>query len=342
MRNTSETAAAVKKTSAAKKAVRVILIALLAVVAAALLIATHNWKEDVAYYDTANPYITEYGKTMVSAHRSGGGIFPENTMMAFEGCLKSETFKTDIFEFDLHITKDGRLIILHDDTLDRTTDSEEIFGVKKARPENYTLEELKRLNFGEGFKTDAGETPYKGLHGEEVPDTLRASTLEDVLDYIEAAGQFHYIIEIKNKGDLGYQAADALYQILKDRNLLDRTIIGTFNGDVTGYLDETYPDLPRSASIKEVVDFYFASILGVDQKPDAFRFDALQIPANQFVIKLGTNKLVNYAHKYDLAVQYWTINDAETIRMLQSLGADCIMSDVPDVAYSVIHENDAP
>ncbi len=80
-----------------------------------------------------NPYITE-GNSLVSAHRSGGGIAPENTMMAFKNCIESEDFNVDVFEFDLHITKDGQLILLHDDSLDRTTDSAEKYGADGVTP----------------------------------------------------------------------------------------------------------------------------------------------------------------------------------------------------------------
>ena len=57
---------------------------------------------------------------------------PENTMLAFESCMNSKDFNTDIFEFDLHITKDNKLILLHDDTLDRTTNAVEYFGMRMS------------------------------------------------------------------------------------------------------------------------------------------------------------------------------------------------------------------
>lgn len=314
-----------------------ILCAVFVLALGALLVATHNWTEPIAQYETENPYITPYGQTMVSAHRSGGGIFPENTMMAFEGCIQSKTFRTDIFEFDLHITKDGQLIILHDDTLDRTTDSGEIFGVENARPEDYTLAELRTLNFGAGFTDRDGNQPYKGLYGEAVPAGLRVATLTEVLEYLEKSGGFRYIIEIKNKGALGYAAADRLYAVLKEKDLLQKAIIGTFNGDVTKYIDETYPDLLRSAGIAEVLGFYIDSLLGVERPAGYYPFTALQIPANQFIIKLGTSKLTNYAHKNNIAVQYWTINDPADMAMLEAINADCVMSDTPDVAYDVLN-----
>lgn len=302
-----------------------------------LLLITHQWNDAAEEYDVSNPLITAYGKTMVSAHRSGGGIFPENTMMAFENCILSTEFQTDIFEFDLHITKDKELIILHDDTLDRTTNSESVFGVKKARPENYTLEELRLLNFGDGFVDDNGLMPYHGLAETDVPNSLRVATLNDVLDFLQFAGEFKYIIEIKNHGKLGYEAADRLYEILKARDLLADVVVGTFNAEITAYLDAQYPDMLRSASIKEVIAFYLDSLLDRSRPVGYYRFKALQIPANQFVIRLGNAKLVNYAHKNDIAVQYWTINEAEDIRMLQNIGADCVMSDDPALAYRVIN-----
>ena len=302
-----------------------------------LLLVTHKWSETYETYNTTNSNITEYGTTLVSAHRSGAGIFPENTMMAFEGCINSDTFKTDIFEFDLHITGDNELIILHDGTLDRTTDAVEYFGQENIRPENYTYEELRGLNLGENFKTDDGEKPYAGLRGDDVPDSLRVAKLSDVLDYLQNNGNFGYIIEIKNGGELGEKAADILYSTLKEKGLLDQTVVGTFNQNVTTYLDEKYPDMPRSASIIEVVKVYFNSLLGLDKKEGVYKFSALQIPAGLSILDLATARLVNYAHRHNIAVQYWTINDTDTMSLLKEIGADCIMSDIPDVAYDVLN-----
>ncbi len=328
-----------KKKSFLKSAIKsagIIFGVLCVLVVSLVLLMTHNFNDSYENYNTTNSDITDYGKTLVSAHRSGGGIFPENTMMAFEGCINSDTFKTDIFEFDLHITKDNQLIILHDNTLDRTTDAEEVFGSEDIRPENYTYEELSVLNFGENFENDRGEMPYKGLRGDKVPTNLRAAKLSDVLDYLQSHGDFGYIIEIKNSGEFGNKAADILYSTLKERDLLDNAVIGTFNGGVTRYMDENYPDMKRSASIKEVVQVYFLSLLGMDRQ-GAYKFDALQIPSGLSILRLDTVRLINYAHRHDIAVQYWTINDEAQMAHLRDIGADCIMSDIPDIAYNVLN-----
>lgn len=324
-----------------KKVIKVIFsgvaLFLVVLVVGTVLLMTHKWSDTYEEYDCDNKYITQMGRTMVSAHRSGAGIFPENTMMAFENCINSKEFRTDMFEFDLHITKDGELILLHDSTLDRTTDAAEYFGGEDIRPENYTYEELRALNFGENFRTEDDETPYKGLRGDEIPENLRAAKLDDVLGYLESKGSFDYIIEIKNGGDLGCKAADKLYSTLKAFGLLDNAVVGTFNGDVTAYMDENYPDMSRSASIAEVVKLYFLSLFGADAKESFYKFDALQIPVGASIIDLATARLVNYAHKHNIAVQYWTINDVETMQQLKEIGADCIMSDIPDVAYDILY-----
>jgi len=284
-----------------------------------------------------NPYITDE-KALVSAHRSGKDIAPENTMAAFQYCIETEDFNVDIFEFDLHITKDGKLILLHDSTLDRTTNSAEHFGEEGVKPSYKTYEELRLLNFGENFKNAEGEYPYRGLRGDDIPDELRAVLLEDVLDYLESNGGFQYIVEIKDSGENGKKACDELYRILKEKDLLADVVFGTFNPDVTAYADKHYPDMLRSASIIETIVFYVLCGYGIDVDADFFKYEALQIPSERAIIYLNTPRVINYAHRHNIAVQYWTINDAEEVKELNDIGADCIMSDAPDMAYDVINE----
>jgi len=319
------------------KSLAVIIAALLAVVLGAGVMCRASAGEVPEKEQMANPFITT-DKALVSAHRSGADIAPENTMMAFEFCVENKDFNVDTFEFDLHITKDNKLILLHDDTLDRTTNAVEEFGYEEVKPSTYTYEELSVLNFGENFETPDGEYPYKNLRGEEIPENLKVVLLEEVLDYLEGNGDFTYIIEIKDKGEAGFKAADELYRILKEKDLLEKVVFGTFNGDVTKYVDENHPDMLRSSSIVEVVLFYLAASYNIELNDDFYKFSALQIPTNQYgLLMLGTERVVNYAHRHNIAVQYWTINEEEEIKRLNEIGADCIMSDVPDLAYDVIN-----
>ncbi len=319
------------------KTIAVLLAALVVVMIGAAVLCYTSEGEAPLKEEMTNPFIkTE--KTFVSAHRSGADIAPENTMMAFQYCVQNENFNVDTFEFDLHITKDNKLILLHDDTLDRTTNAKDEFGYEKVKPSEKNFEELKVLNFGENFETPDGKYPYRNLRGNDIPENLKVVLLEDVLDYLESNGDFTYIIEIKDKGENGFKAADELYRILTERKLLQKVVFGTFNGDVTKYVDENYPDMLRSSSIVEVVLFYLAAAYNIDLNEGFYKFDALQIPTNQYgILMLGSERVINYAHRHNLAVQYWTINEEDEIKRLSEIGADCIMSDVPDLAYDVIN-----
>ena len=148
-------------------------------------------------------------------------------------------------------------------------------------------------------------------------------------------GEYRYIIEVKNSGETGLKATDILYETLVKFGCLERTVVGTFNNEVTEYMDSTYPNLPRSAGFNEAIEFYLYSLIGLN-RTGGWPFVALQIPTDDYTVNLGTSRLVNYAHKYDIAVQYWTINDPEEMAYLQSIGADAIMTDVPDTAAGIL------
>ncbi len=336
MKNTKERS---KTASVILKIIRTALICI-AIIALTLFglykLVTYQWKDEPQDYAATNQYITKLGDSMIAAHRGGRSLFPQGTMMAFEGCVNSQTFETDIIEFDVRLTADEKLIILHDETLDEVTDATEYFGKTDNYPEDYTYEEIYNLNFGEYFKNKDGETPYKGLRGDDIPDNLRVATAADALTYLENSGGFYYSIEIKSSGESGIKAADILYDILTEMNLVDKTIVASFNRDVISYLEETYPDLTRTAVNVEVVKLYIDSLLDIDRPDGYYKFDLLQVPPDKYILNLGTSKLINYAHKNNIAVHYWTINDAERMAFLQSIGADGIITDKPDIAYEVL------
>lgn len=322
-----------------KKLIRtvVIVIVVLALLAGFLFwFVTRDTKaKPVSTEGCANPLITPVGVTMLSGHRAGGGIAPENTMMALKNCVENSAYDLDIFEFDIHLTADGVPVLIHDSTLDRTSDAVEYFGEEKVKVGNKTFAELKNLNMGARFENDDGEMPFADLRGQEVPEDLRIVSLDEALTYLESVGEYRYIIEVKNSGETGLKATDILYDTLVKYGCLERTVVGTFNNEVTAYMDSTYPDLPRSAGFNEAIEFYLYSLIGLNRK-NGWPFVALQIPTDDYTVNLGTSRLVNYAHGYDIAVQYWTINDPEEMAYLQSIGADAIMTDVPDRAAEIL------
>ncbi|MCR5522221.1 MAG: hypothetical protein K6F64_01100 [Clostridia bacterium] len=276
--------------------------------------------------------------SQIGAHRAGAGIAPENTVMAFSLCLDNDKFKVDELEFDLHTTKDGKLIILHDGSLDRTTDAVEKYGRKNIRPSDLTYAEIRELNPGENFVTDDGKTPFKGLRGPDIPDSLRIPLLEDVIDIIEEHGSYLYSIDIKDSGETGRKAADALINLINSKGIADRVIVASFNNDIISYLRRVHPDVQRSIGVIEGVLFYFACAFNIKLNKEKLPFKAVQLPANQFrIIKCGTERFVRYCHSLGIAVQYWTIDDIDEIKRLSSIGADCIITNVPDRMYSIFN-----
>ena len=295
------------------------------------------------YNGPKNPLIKTDGKAIVAAHRSGAMIAPENTLMAFQRCAESDDFEVELFEFDLRRSKDGKLIIVHDKTLDRTTNACEHFGETDVYVENKTYAEIRELNLGENFRDADGNYPYRGLRGKDIPENLRVVKCETVIDFIEKNSgnkDFCYIIEIKSTGKNGMKAADKLYSIITERKLQDKVIWASSRELVSVYMEHKYPDMPRSARTTEVILFYLYSRMNWNLNDIDVSYMALQIPygkscANNLV-NLGTREFINYAHKNDIAVQYWTVNDAEDAATLAKNGADCIMSDYPQMVYEAI------
>ena len=318
----------------------IVLLALLVLAAALLWAVTKDSSMAPRDFPEAgNPLITPLGKTMLSAHRAGGGIAPENTMMALKNCVESQDYDLDIIEFDVYLTADGVLALLHDPTLDRTSDAVEVIGQPDVDVGTKTFAELQQVNMGAKFTEDDGSMPYAGLSGDDVPEDLRIISLDQALEYLESSGAgYRYIIEIKNGEERGFEAADKLYAALQDYGILDRTVVGTFHNEVSAYITEHCPGMQRSAGVKEALSFYISALLGLHRDNDDFAFGVLQIPTTDYVVNLGTTRVVNYAHEHDIAVQYWTINDPAEMARLQSIGADAIMTDVPDLGATVLDQ----
>lgn len=295
--------------------------------------------------NATNPYINKYMDVDVSAHRSGAGVAPQNTLMAFQKMIEAGgAYGVDALEFDVQLTADGELVLLHNLTYDETSNAVEAFGRKNVFASSLTFEETQVLNLGENFKIN-GEYPYRGLRGDDIPYNLKVVKCETILDYVESHSggkKYYYIIEIKSPGITGMKAADKLYSIIKERSLEDRVIWATFLPDVGAYMERKYPDMPRSAGIFEVLQFYIYCRMDWDLDDLNVSYVALQIPygksalSNLIPLNLGTRQLTNYAHKYNIAVQYWTINDPDDAVTLAKNGADCVMSDYPQRAYQAI------
>ena len=316
--------------------------------------------DSVSYAKTNNdnPYIV-YNTTglLRSAHRAGGVLDPENTMQAIKTCIENKEYEVDVLEFDLHLTKDNELILLHDENFDRTTNSVEVWGREGVLPRDKDLAEIKELNFGYWFPYERGSVQvedkriYKDLSklpdGKDAKD-LRVVTLEEVFKEVgakktsdlapgESAPKIKYNF-IKDKGSVGKYAAEQLCKLMNDYNLLDKVVVGTFNGDISDYFDYLNANvyngkINRSAGILEVLKIFLSYLMNRDL--GTVKYNVLQIPYMNLFPFLGSKSFIDYAHKYGIACQFWTINEASQMETLIKNGADCIMSDNPKLLYEV-------
>jgi len=319
--------------------VLIILAALVTVVLSIMKISGNHRSDpaDVIAYETDHPFIT--GRTEKMAHRFGAGIAPEESRLAIDTCLTSRHISVDIYEFDLRMTKDGHAVVFHDEMLDETTDAIALWGGENISVADKTLEELRQLNMGALFTDANGNQPYANLS--EVPDSLRIMTVAEALDYLTANGITRFSIEAKDKGELGMKAADILYAELSSRDLLSSTVFSTFKTDVGAYVAEKYPDFIRSNTDAQAIEFFLAAI--TNKKNYEPPCSVFQLPFTDKYLNMGVNfgtaQIINYAHSHNIAVHYWVVDDPERIAYLESIGADGIMSDYPDVLTETLQNN---
>lgn len=298
-----------------------------------------------------NPFIVEDDSLpMIAAHRGGSINNPENTMLAFREAVN--TIGADIIESDLYITKDGYLVYNHNAYIDETCNINGDIPLDEVKllceDENnrhyisdMTLEELEQYNFGYYFEDESGTRIYKEVT-DLVTTGLQIATVDKLFaEFYETHPDLLFIVEIKNSGDLGRQACkvlcDTLHSYPQYRN---RTAVGTFHDEIEEELKQKYPDLLRGASTGSAAKFFATTVLGVNLF-DRSDFACLQIPTSYdlgVTVNLDKAGLITQAHRRNIAVQYWTINDEEEMRMLIELGCDCIMTDDPVLLKQVLAE----
>lgn len=256
-----------------------------------------------------SPYLA--GAPLLMAHRGGAALAPENTLPAFQQAV--DWWGSDVLELDVQPTRDGEAVVLHDDTLDRTTDGR---GLVADR----SLGELRTLDAGYRFSPDGASYPYRGLG-------IRIPTLEEVL---AAFPGYRINVEIKDsrvqeRAREVIVAAGATGRALVAAS--DRRHRASFRG-YTGAL---------SASEQELRVFHLLhrSRLAPLFRP---RIDALQLPLRHRGAVVVSPRLIRDAHAHNLAVHVWTVDATEEMARLLEWGVDGIVTDRPDRLARVLHE----
>lgn len=195
----------------------------------------------------------------VAAHRGNAAYFPENTMASFRSAAE---LKPDMIETDIHMTRDGELILMHDHTVDRTTNGTGLIREK-------TLAEMRAL--------DAGSWKDETFRGEKVP------TFREFLEYFRAYPDMLFNIELKDypadSGDFAYESAKKTIAMMDEYGITERSVVNTWSGELNEWLDATYEKRVRvhgyspqermgERQKRFVYDYaYCVCLFGVHEKP---------------------------------------------------------------------------
>lgn len=241
---------------------------------------------------------------IVIAHRGASAYAPENTHSSFR---KAIDLKAEMIELDIVLSKDGVPIIIHDETLDRTTN-----GV--GAPSDYTVEELKKLDVGAWF-----DEKFKG---EPFP------TLEELLSYTK--DKIAVNIEIKHEavtGNANGGVVDKTLEVVKKAGVEKQVIFSSFDYRVMEHLEKLAPEMPKAILYEESQsDDLLPSQLVEKYKVDAFNCSPRQL-SDAWLQDLKDNQIPFFIY---------TVNDTNMMKSLIDKGAAGIFSDKPDVLKSVV------
>ena len=317
-----------------------LVLAVLAVIWAVIAIfpRSHN-------YTPENPMRTDSDLPILIAHGGGNKEFPDNTLEAFYNAYSVDS--RVMMETDVSITKDGVVILSHDTTLDRKT------NVTGAIADwNYADLMAQKVDFGYTNPTDKNDqlngdrVKFTTLEGKEVTpldvkypagvtprdsQVFLATTLEELM---VSFPESRINVEIKQEGYLGLKCLDAVLVLLEKHDAWDRVVLASFHEEIydefqrlqeSGEVPETFMCSPAYDTATE---FFVLQLLVADVFFDD-KMCVFQLPMEEYGFDLATKGMVDAAHKHNMAVHYWTINDPEEMRHLIEIGADGIMTDYP-------------
>ena len=283
-----------------------------------LLLVAISWivvqaREDHAFFEARDGEF----RPLVFAHQGGEGLRPENTRVAFGESLE---IGADVLDTDVHMSRDGVLVLVHDETVDRTSD-----GSGAVR--DLTLSELRELDFGYDFTTDGGSTfPYRG-------------TGQGILTVEEMFSEFtntRFGIEIKQTTT---EAARRLCEVIRDFGYENRVLVSSSGQENMDAFRESCPSVATSATTGEATRFYifqFIRLSGFYSPP----FDSLQVPEYRDGVHILTDRFVSAARSRNLPVIPWTINEPDDFeRLINNFDVDGINTEYPDLLVDYLTDS---
>ena len=245
------------------------------------------------------------------AHRGSRELWPENTWHGFDSAVGDLGYR--YIETDVQVTKDGVVIVFHDDTLDRTTNG-------SGPVWDWNLDDIAALDAAYHFSPDGQSYPLRGTG-------VRVSTLADTFDRYPDT---YFNIDLKAKG-----TEWAVAEVIIRKQRQDTVMVGSFSDRrLARFRRVTKRSVATSAGPQAAMSMYTASRVGrtVHLAPDAY-----QLPARIRGASVDA-KLVDAVHAAGAHIHTWTVNDAEDMRELLDLGVDGIITDRPDLLNLVLEE----
>ncbi|MCY8235740.1 glycerophosphodiester phosphodiesterase [Bacillus inaquosorum] len=239
--------------------------------------------------------------TKIFAHRGASGQFPENTMLAFEKGIEAGA---DGIELDVQLTKDGRIVVIHDERLDRTTS-------------------LK--GFVKDTAYDVIKTANAAANHNQMDNDIKVPLLEDVLSWAEKKN-FLINIELKNSVIRYEGMEEKVLEAVKRFNIEERVILSTFNHESLALCARLAPHIERAALTSDVLyqaDRYITSIPASGYHPK------LNSPAT-------ADKVLKKMRNSSIKVRPYTLNRPEDMKRLFEAGADGIFTDFPAKALALL------
>ncbi|MDO4469121.1 MAG: glycerophosphodiester phosphodiesterase [Bacillota bacterium] len=232
--------------------------------------------------------------TEIFAHRGASGYAPENTLEAFRLAMEQGA---DGIELDVHLTKDGEVVVIHDETIDRT-------GNGHGKVRDYTLEELKKISFHNHMEK------YQGV---QIP------TLKEVLDLVKNSSM-KVNIELKT-GIYWYEGIEEkTMEIVKSRKMEDRVIYSSFNHySIQKILEQ---DIHAETA-------YLFSDIALNMEKYAKDTGVKGLHPAVYHLKMA-DFLETYL-KSGLKVRVWTVNNKEDMKMFMDAGVDAVITNYPDI-----------
>lgn len=244
---------------------------------------------------------------LVIGHRGASALMPENTLESFR--LAFGEHAADMIEFDVHLSRDGIPVVIHDETLERTTNGQGFVA-------NKTFAELKSLNAGYGFD------PEKNFTFPTRDRQIRIPSLEEVFQEFPNK---RLAIEIKA---VAPGLVQKVLDLVEKFNAVERCTVGSLEDSVFQELQRL--DAPtriftsRKAAQRLVIE-YFLCRKHPSKKPRL----VASLPVENKYFDLKKKSWIDWLHEKEILVYYWTVNTPDLMRTLAERGADGIMSDDP-------------